>query len=247
VNTIPARRSWLLLAGSLFAASVACRVWAPTADMDAAGAERFVNDVNDTLRRLDVAAEQTGWIAATYITTDTEAVAARNQQASLDAHSRFAKEAVKFDRIEVAAPIRRQLMLLKSGLKLAAPSDRAASEELARLAARMEGAYGRAHWCEDPSKPESCMDVETITELLAKSHDPEQLRKVWEGWHDAARPLRSDYARFVTLANQGARELGFSDTGAMWREKYEMPPDRFTIELNRLWEQVRPLYVSLHA
>ena len=40
---------------------------------------------------------------------------------------------------------------------------------------------------------------------------------------------------------------GFADMGAMWRSKYDMPPDAFAAEMDRLWEQVRPLYVSLHA
>ncbi len=69
-----------------------------------------------------------------------------------------------------------------------------------------------------------------------------------EGWHDVAAPLRKDYVRYVELANQGARELGFEDVGAMWRSKYDMPPDEYgPKELDRLWEQVKPLYVSLHA
>jgi peptidyl-dipeptidase A len=59
--------------------------------------------------------------------------------------------------------------------------------------------------------------------------------------------MRQDYARFVELSNKGASELGFPDTGAMWRAKYDMPPDEFTMELDRLWDQVRPLYVKLHA
>jgi peptidyl-dipeptidase A len=33
----------------------------------------------------------------------------------------------------------------------------------------------------------------------------------------------------------------------MWRSKYDMTPDEFARELDRLWAQVRPLYVSLHA
>src|ERR1051325_479494 len=33
----------------------------------------------------------------------------------------------------------------------------------------------------------------------------------------------------------------------MWRSKYDMPPDAFTKELDRLWDQVRPLYLELHA
>jgi peptidyl-dipeptidase A len=33
----------------------------------------------------------------------------------------------------------------------------------------------------------------------------------------------------------------------MWRSKYDMAPDEFAKEVDRLWEQVRPLYISLHA
>src|SRR6476620_5144021 len=33
----------------------------------------------------------------------------------------------------------------------------------------------------------------------------------------------------------------------MWRSKYDMPPDAFSKELDRLWDQVRPLYLKLHA
>ena len=58
--------------------------------------------------------------------------------------------------------------------------------------------------------------------------------------------MRKDFTRYVELANKGARELGFEDNGAMWRSKYDMPPDDFAKELDRLWEQVRPA-VSLAA
>ena len=75
----------------------------------------------------------------------------------------------------------------------------------------------------------------------------EALREAWEGWHTISPPMRKDYQRFVELSNKGAKELGFADTGAMWRSKYDMPPDEFTKELDRLWDQVRPLYLKLHA
>jgi peptidyl-dipeptidase A len=82
---------------------------------------------------------------------------------------------------------------------------------------------------------------------MAQSRDPKRLREVWEGWHTISPPIKKDFVRYVELANEGARELGFADTGAMWRAKYDMSADEFTKELDRLWEQVRPLYVSLHA
>ena len=82
---------------------------------------------------------------------------------------------------------------------------------------------------------------------MATSTNPAELLDVWKGWHTISPPMRKDFARFVELSNKGAVELGFKDTGAMWRSKYDMPPDDFSKELDRLWDQVRPLYLSLHA
>src|SRR5439155_22590 len=81
-----------------------------------------------------------------------------------------------------------------------------------------------------------------ITDIMRESRDEKKLRVAWEGWHTISPPMRKDYVRFVDLSNKGAKELGFADTGAMWRAKYDMPPDEFTKELDRLWGQVRPLY-----
>ena len=86
-----------------------------------------------------------------------------------------------------------------------------------------------------------------VTDIMATSRDPKRLREVWEGWQNVGAPMRKDYTRFIELANVGAKELGFADTGAMWRQKYDMPADDFTKEVDRLWAQVRPLYLSLHA
>ena len=59
--------------------------------------------------------------------------------------------------------------------------------------------------------------------------------------------MKPRYERFVELANQGARDLGYKDLGAYWRSNYDMPADAFAAELDRLWTQVRPLYEALHA
>ena len=82
---------------------------------------------------------------------------------------------------------------------------------------------------------------------MTNSRDPKELLDVWTGWHKVGAPMRQRYSRFVELSNQGAREIGFKDTGAMWRSGYDMPPDQFSADLERLWQQVRPLYLSLHT
>ena len=226
--------------------SLSCgRTTTPAATADEA--KRFLHEVNATMLRLGIEQGQAGWIAETYITEDSEALNARATQAYIDAVARYAKAATRFDQVTVSPDERRQLTLLKLSLVLATPADPKASEELTKLAARLSAAYGKGKWCPAGAKPESCLDVEQITHIMATSRDPKRLLEVWDGWHSIGPPMKNDYARFVELSNIGARELGFADTGAMWRSKYDMPADDFAREVDRLWEQVRPLYVSLHA
>ena len=131
---------------------------------------------------------------------------------------------------------------------MAAPADpKGGRRNCASWSPSMEGTYGRGKYCADGESGEACLDIEEITEVLAKDRHPARLREVWEGWHSIAPPMKQSYTRFVELSNKGARELGFADTGAMWRSKYDMPPDAFAAELDRLWGQLRPLYLSLHA
>ena len=117
---------------------------------------------------------------------------------------------------------------------MSAPPEPKEAEELTRLVASMEGAYGSGKYCPNGGAGDNCLDVEKITEILAENRDPARLKEVWEGWHTVGAPMRKDYARFVELSNKGAAALDYSDTGAMWRGKYDMPADAFAKELDRL-------------
>ena len=233
----------ITLYSSVVALAVACSTGGPTA----ADATKFLADVNETMLRLSTAAQQAAWTYSTYITPDTEAMTARANQVYIDAVARSAKEAARFNGVALPADERRELELLKVALELVTPADPKLSEEVTKIGSSLEAAYGKGKWCKDAAKPDTCLDIEKITEIMATSRDPVRLQEVWEGWHTISPPMRKDYQRFIELANVGAKELGFADTGAMWRLKYDMPADDFTKEVDRLWEQVRPLYVSLHA
>jgi peptidyl-dipeptidase A len=213
----------------------------------AADAKAFLDNANQTMLKLGILGNQAGWVQQNFITDDTEALEARINQQDIDAIARFAKDATRFDRLNLPADQRRQLNVLKTSLVMATPADPKEAEELTTIAARLESTYGKGKWCADPSKPDVCMNIDQITEIMATSRDDKRLRQVWEGWHTISPPMRKDYTRFVELSNKGAKELGFADTGAMWRMKYDMPPEEFTKELDRLWGQVRPLYLKLHA
>jgi peptidyl-dipeptidase A len=208
-------------------------------------ARKFIDDAEQKLLTLGVDAARADWIKSTYITDDTEAVAALLDERAINAAVDYAKKSTRFDGLKLDPVTERKIRLLKLSLTLATPSDPKESEELTRITSSMEGTYGKGKYC--PSGPDSCKDLEQLSKILAESRDAAQLKDTWIGWHAIAKPIRPDFIRYVELANKGARQLGFKDNGAMWRSKYDMPPDAFAAELDRLWEQVKPLYLSLHA
>jgi peptidyl-dipeptidase A len=208
-------------------------------------AGRFLEEAETRLNALSIEASRAQWVQATYITEDTQAMASQAVEKQLSAAADYAKKATRFDGLKLPPEMARKLTLLKTSLTLAAPSDPKESEELARIVSSMEAAYGKGKYC--PEGKEKCLDIEEITDIMAESRDPKQLLDVWRGWHSISVPMRPEFQKYVTLANKGARELGFPDGGALWRARYDMPPDDFAREVDRLWAQVRPLYQSLHA
>ena len=181
---------------------------APTAD----DVRTFLTGANDSLLKLGIAASQAGWVAQNFITDDTEALDSRATQALADAAAKYAKEAVRFDKVDVPADLRRQLDLLKVSLVLATPSDPKASEELTRIVSKMRGTYGKGRWCLDPAKPDVCHNIDDVTRVMATSRNEPELRREWEGWHT---DLAADedglcaVRRAVQCRCQGARVCGY--------------------------------------
>ncbi len=219
---------------------------APRSDA-APNVTQFLAEANERLLALSNAANEAGWVQDTYITRDTQAIAARANEAFVNAVTDYAKQAAAFPP-DVGSPLeRRQLTVLKNTMTMAGPADPKKVAELTTIAARMAGQYGAGKFCPAGEGGESCLDVEAVTKVLADNRDPNRLREVWEGWQTVGTPMKQDYARFVELSNEGARDVGFKDTGDMWKSRYDMPADALARELDRLWDQLRPLYLSLHA
>jgi len=211
-----------------------------------ADAKRFIEQAETHLLDLWIKAGRASWVAENFITDDTESISADADQAVKAAAADLANQAKKFDKLQLPPDVARKFKLLKLSVDIPAPHDPAAQAELAKIAASLDGDYGKGTWCPDDKK-ENCKQLPDIEKILANSRDPKELLAAWQGWHAIAPPMRKRYTRLVELGNQGAKEMGFADVGAMWRSNYDMPPDEFSKELDRLWQQVRPLYVSLHA
>lgn len=83
---------------------------------------------------------------------------------------------------------------------------------------------------------------------MGSVRDPAKSKEMWTSWNDnVGAPTRGDYARMTAIANEGARELGYKDTGALWRSGYDMTPDQFAALTDRIWHELEPLYTSLHT
>ena len=219
-----------------------CAEPAPTSD----GARMFLEEAEARLLDLWVDAGRAAWVQNTYITGDTTALAADAQTAVIGATMELAAEAARFDAIELPSDLRRKMLLLKTSMGVAAPADPALQAELSQITTGMESTYGRGVYCPG-GDGEDCLSLPEMERLFAESRDTDALLDLWTGWRAVAPPMRDQYSRFVELANAGARDLGFTDLGELWRAGYDMPPDEFTLELERLWTQVRPLYESLHC
>jgi peptidyl-dipeptidase A len=210
-----------------------------------AEADAFVVQAEKELSDLSILTNRAQWINATYITDDTDAIAAEFGARSTELSVRLAKGAARFDRMPgLSFDTRRKLDFLKQGIVLPAPSRPGAANELNLIATQLQSAYGKGKGTLE-GKPINGSDIE---EAMGRVRDPEKLKEMWTSWHDnVGAPMRGEYARLVAIANEGARELGFADVGAMWRSGYDMPADDFAREMDRLWLQVKPLYDQLHT
>lgn len=218
----------------------------PAQAQTTAQADAFVAAAEKESYDYTVEASRVFWINATFITEDSDALAAQIGAKGTEMAVRFALEAAKYEKLPgLSFDTKRKLDMLRSGIVLPAPTTPGAAAELNEIATRLQSSYGKGKGTLD-GKPINGSDIEA--EMGALNHTPEEYKEMWVSWHDqVGKPMKADYARLVEIANQGAKELGFADTGAMWRSGYDMPPDQFAALTEKLWQEVKPLYDALHC
>jgi peptidyl-dipeptidase A len=223
---------------------LAMTVYAQTTAPTAAEAQEFMNKAEAQLSDLSVKVQRASWVQENFITDDTQAMAADAIDEVTAVTTQLVEQAKGFDGLALSPELARKFMLLKLSLTAPAPKDATLRREMTEIGVSLDGDYGKGKYCR---KNGECLDITAIEKLMSTSRDPEALKEVWAGWHAIAPPMRQRYSRFVDLSNQGAREIGFKDVGALWRAGYDMTPEEFSADLERLWNQVKPLYLSLHT
>lgn len=205
----------------------------------------FVLQAEAQLAELGQEAERTQWVYNNFITHDTEKLSALANKKFIARQVELAIESAQFNDVEgIDDDTRRKLNILRSGIVIPAPQDAAKTAEQSGIGARLSGMYGKGEYCYQDG---SCLDLGHLSDIMAESRDPDALLEAWNGWRKISPPMKDMYARQVELANEGAAELGFKDLGTMWRSAYDMPPEDFPGELDRLWGEVKPLYEALHC
>ncbi len=211
----------------------------------AAEAQAFVTRADAALREAWVARESAWWTYSTDITDAHAEAAAAADERAMAVQSALVAESVAYAKIpELDPEIARQIHLLRVSTALPAPTDPERRGELATLSSKLSGLYGTGKYC---TEAEGCRSLGELSQVLSASRDPAELLDAWSGWRTVSPAMRDPYTRFVELGNEGARDLGFTDLGELWRAGYDMPPADVPTEADRLWEQVRPLYEQLHC
>ncbi|MCL1124251.1 M2 family metallopeptidase [Shewanella surugensis] len=207
-------------------------------------AKQFLAEAEATLSQLSIEQNRAEWIYNNFITHDTAQLAAKVGEKRTATSVQFATQAALYNQTPLSKIEKRKLNILRSSLVLPAPLDPNKNAELAQINAELNGLYGKGKYC---LKDGRCLTQPALSVIMAESKNPALLLEVWEGWRNIAKPMRPLFEREVALANEGAKDLGFKDLSVLWRSQYDMKPDDFSKELDRLWTQVKPLYDSLHC
>lgn len=209
--------------------------------------DEFIADANKTYLDNYYEYNAAQWVYVTYLNDDSAMLATKANEKWMAMEKELLSEARHYKDVPMSAETKKAYVNMTQGKTLLPPDTPEARAELARIGTHMEGVYGAGKYCKPESGTENCRDLNQLSDVLAKSRDYNELVDAWTGWHSIARAYRSDYQRYVEIANSGARAYGFSDLGASWKSGYDMPASEFEADVERLWKQVEPLYKALHC
>lgn len=186
------------------------------------------------------------WLNSTYIVHDSNQLAAKYGAQATEKSVRYANEATRYAQVAGLDPeVARKLDILRNGIVMPAPVRDGAATELNEIATKLNSQYGQGKGMLGGEEINGS-DIEAEMGNLERT--PAELAEMWTSWHDnVGAPMREDYQRMIAIANEGSKELGFADLGAMWRSNYDMDPDQFAAETERMWQEVKPLYMALHT
>ena len=235
----------LVAVAAVLVATPAFAKTATKARMTPAKVDAWVKKADQAYADETVKLGQAEWVYQTYITDESAAITARaNADMSL-LQAANAATAAKMAKVPGISPeTQRLLTMFRTQIVNPVPSRSGAAGEYARLSAEVQGIYGKGKG----TLKGVAISGNDIEAEMRTNRTPAELKEMWLSWNDnVGTPMKADYAKMVAISNEGARELGFADTGALWRSNYDMTPEAFTATTEKLWNEVKPLYLQLHC
>ncbi len=218
------------------------------ADVDA-----FLKKAEPKLKELFSLRARTEFAMQTNINDNNEQISAHANEMLMAYLSQITPQAVSFLQntdLRLPEETKRKLeLLVLLQTPVASPFDEQKQKELAAVTTGLTAGYGKILYCLPDG---TCLgQKEASARIGSKEYMTKEKQDVlldtWVGWHNQARKLKEPYTKFVELANQGAHDIHYKDLGDFWRANYDMSPEEFEKEAERLWAQVEPLYKSLHC
>ncbi|XP_031573665.1 angiotensin-converting enzyme-like [Actinia tenebrosa] len=152
------------------------------------------------------------------------------------------KNAGQFDLSKLTEDTKRQFSRI---MQSATPKDTTKRRELANIIGQMEEIYSSAK-VSHPQIGTNLSLVPDLVKIMAESRNNQHLVTAWREWRRVTGPkIRPLYKKFVELSNEGARDNNWEDTGDWWRSWYR--PGSIGNEVGKLWMDLKPLYMELHA
>ncbi|XP_063259700.1 angiotensin-converting enzyme [Prinia subflava] len=210
---------------------------------DEAQAKEFLSEYNSTAEEVWNAYTEASWAYNTNITDHNKEIMLEKNLAMSKHTLEYGMRARQFDTSDFQdQSVTRILKKLSVIERAALPEDEL--KEYNTLLSDMETTYSVAKVCRENK---TCHPLDPdLTDIMATSRDYDELLFAWKGWRDASgKKMRNNYKRYVELSNKAAVLNGYKDNGAYWRSLYETPT--FEEDLERLYLQLQPLYLNLHA
>ena len=204
----------------------------------------FLDEVEESNLKEGPIVSSAYWIGSNFITFDSQNIVADYGKRYTLKSLEESKKAALFNDLVTSPSQRRQLELLKSSFVMPPPFNDELAGELSSISTKLEAMYGAGEYCFEDGK---CYDLEAFEQIIDNSRNPDELLRAWQGWHEIGKPMRPLYMRMVEIGNQGSEELGYNGLSDLWFSKYDMPAEEFLEEIDRVWDEVKPLYDALHC
>ncbi|NNE58701.1 MAG: M2 family metallopeptidase [Hellea sp.] len=220
-------------------------------------AKEFLEAAQTDLAEIYDYAGKVAWVKANFVTEDTNYLEAKANEEFGLLSTRLANEAKRFNELNLPEDMARKMDIIKRGSNFPAPDRDGAAKELAEIMTELDSMYASGSFnyiSPDPQfasfyegNSDGELNLGQLSQIIAQSRDPVELQTVWEGWRTVSPAMKKKYADMVEIVNEGSKELGYADTGMLWRAGYDMEGEAFAAEADRLWGQVKPLYDELHC